>query len=156
MENQIIALLVYCLVYLKYGTQFLSLNCQSSLIIFFSHHMSRFKKAHGWQDVLLNFTNNAKLSLDGRKITLALFTDLSKAFDCLPYKPLISTLHAYNVDRNACLIILSYFTNRKQRVKLGDSMSDLRHSSKCAPKVHYLGLLCTMFFRIICYFFLII
>ena len=86
--------------------------------------MSGFRKAHGCQDVLLNFSNNAKLSLDGRKSTLALLTDLSKAFDCLPYKLLISKLHAYGVDRNECLIILSNFTNRKQRVKLGDSMSD--------------------------------
>ena len=51
-------------------------------------------------------------------------TDLSKAFDCLSYKLLIAKLHAYGVDRNLCLIILSYFTNRKQRVKLGDMKSD--------------------------------
>ena len=48
--------------------------------------MSGFRKAHGCQDVLLNFTNNAKLSLDNRNVTLALLSDLSKAFDCLPYK----------------------------------------------------------------------
>ena len=69
----------------------------------FSPHMSGFRKAHGCQDVLLNFTNNAKLSLDNRNVTLALLTDLSKAFDCLPYKLLLSKLHAYGVDRNACL-----------------------------------------------------
>ena len=72
----------------------------------FSPHMSEFSKAHGCQDVLLNFTNNAKLSLDHRNVTPALLTDLSKAFDCLPYKLLLSKLHAYGVDRNACLIIL--------------------------------------------------
>ena len=68
--------------------------------------------------------NNAKLSMDNRNVTLALLTDLSKAFDCLPYKLLLSKLHAYGVDRNACWIILSYFTDRKQRVKLGDCLSD--------------------------------
>ena len=41
--------------------------------------MSGFRKAHGCQDVLLNFTKNAKLSLDNRNVTLALLTDLSKA-----------------------------------------------------------------------------
>ena len=51
-------------------------------------------------------------------VTLALLTDLSKDFDCLSYKLLIAKLHAYGVDRNSCLIILDYFTNRKQRVKL--------------------------------------
>ena len=42
----------------------------------FSPHMSGFRKAHGCQDVLLHFTNNAKLSLDDRNVTLALLTDL--------------------------------------------------------------------------------
>ena len=86
--------------------------------------MSGFRKAHGCQDVLLNFTNNAKLSVDNRNVTLALLTDLPNAFDCLPYKLLLSKLHAYGVDRNACLIILSYFTDRQQRVKLGDCLGD--------------------------------
>ena len=77
--------------------------------------MSGFKKEHGCQDVLLNFTNNAKFSLDNRNVTLALLTDLSKAFDCLPHKLLLSKLHAYGVDRNACS--LSYFTDRKKKSK---------------------------------------
>ena len=55
----------------------------------FSPHMSGFRKAHRCQDVLLSFTNNAKLSLDNRNVTLALLTDLSKAFDCLSYKLLL-------------------------------------------------------------------
>ena len=101
--------------------------------------MSGFRKAHGCQDVLLNFTNNAKLSLDNRNVTLALLTDLSKAFDCLPYKLLLSKLHAYGVDRNACLIILSYFTDRKQRVKLGDCLSDWRQILKGAPQGSLFG-----------------
>ena len=37
------------------------------------------------------------------------------------------------MNRNACLIILSYVTNSKQKVKLGDSMSDWRNISKGAP-----------------------
>ena len=40
--------------------------------------------------MLLHFTNNVKLSLDDRNVTLALLTDLSKAFNCLPYKLLIA------------------------------------------------------------------
>ena len=34
----------------------------------FSPHISAFMKAHGCQDVLLHFTNNAKLSLDDRNV----------------------------------------------------------------------------------------
>ena len=105
----------------------------------FSPHMSGFRKAHGCQDVLLHFTNNAKLSLDDRNVTLALLTDLSKAFDCLSYKLLIAKLHAYGVDKNSCLIILNYFTNRKQRVKLGDIKSDWQPIFKGAPQGSLFG-----------------
>ena len=105
----------------------------------FSPHMSGFRKAHGCQDVLLYFTNNAKLSLDDRSVTLALLTDLSKAFDCLHYKLLIAKLHAYGVDKNSCLIILNYFTNRKQRVKLGDIKSDWEPIFKGAPQGSLFG-----------------
>ena len=105
----------------------------------FSPHMSGFRKAHGCQDVLLYFTNNAKLSLDDRSVTLALLTDLSKAFDCLHYKLLIAKLHAYGVDKNSCQIILNYFTNRKQRVKLGDIKSDWEPIFKGAPQGSLFG-----------------
>ena len=47
---------------------------------------------------------------------------------------LLSKLHAYGVDKNACLIILSYFTDKKQRVKLGDCLSDWRQILKGAPQ----------------------
>ena len=100
----------------------------------FTPHMSGFRKSHGCQDVLLHFTNNAKLSLNDRNVTLALLADLSKAYDCLLYKLLIAKLHAYGVDKTSCLIILNYFTNRKQRVKLGDIKSDWQPISKGAPQ----------------------
>ena len=101
--------------------------------------MSGFMKAHGWQDVLLHFTNNAKLSLDDRNVTLALLTDLSKAFDCLSHKLLIAMVHAYGVDKNSCHIILSYFTNRKQRVKLSDIKCDWQPIFKGAPQGSLFG-----------------
>ena len=45
--------------------------------------------------------------------------DLSKAFDNLDHKLLFKKLQAYGFDKKS----LSYFTNRKQRTKIGDSFS---------------------------------
>ena len=55
--------------------------------------MSGFRKAHGCQDILLNFTNNAKLSLYAGVVSLALLTDAFKVFDCFPYKLLIAKVN---------------------------------------------------------------
>jgi hypothetical protein len=52
------------------------------------------------------------------------FTYLSRAFDCLPPKLLISKLNAYGVDAKSCMMLANYFLGRKQRVKLAHTRSD--------------------------------
>ena len=44
--------------------------------------------------------------------------DLSKAFDCLNRKLLISKLSAYGFSRNALRLIHSYLSERKQHCKI--------------------------------------
>ena len=61
---------------------------------------------------------------------MALLIDLSKAFDCLPYRFLICKLRAYRLSVNACELSKSYFCERKQRVKLGDKYSEWLSLSK--------------------------
>ena len=52
-----------------------------------------------------------------------LFTDLSKAFDCLSHELLIAKLDAYGFDKNTLKLVNSYFSNRKQRVKINSKYS---------------------------------
>ena len=66
-------------------------------------------------------------------------TDLSKAFDCLPYRLLICKLRAYGLSVNACELLKSYFCERKQRVKLGDKYSDWLGLSKGVPQGSLMG-----------------
>ena len=49
----------------------------------FSPHMSGFRKAHGYQDVILYFTNNAKLFLDDRNVNFMSRMESNRVVYCL-------------------------------------------------------------------------
>jgi len=61
--------------------------------------------------------------LDKKGIIGVILMDLSKAYDCLPTELLIAKLAAYNFDKTALKMLLSYLLSRKQRVKVGSSFS---------------------------------
>ena len=50
--------------------------------------------------------------------------DLSKAFDSMPHGLLIAKLHAYGMSKNECSMIVSYLSNRRQRVKISGEVSN--------------------------------
>ena len=57
----------------------------------------------------------------------ALFTDLSKLFDCLSHELLIAKLDAaYDFDKNTIKLVSSYLTYKKQRVKINDKYNSWR------------------------------
>ena len=79
----------------------------------FSQYLSSYRARYGCQDVLLHFINICKKALDDGNVSMALLTDLSKAFDCLPYRLLICKLLAYGLGVNACELLKGYFCERK-------------------------------------------
>ena len=83
----------------------------------FSQYLSGYRASYRCQDVLLHFINICKKALDDGNVCMALLADLSKAFDCLPYRLLICKLRAYGLSVNACELLKSYFCERKQREK---------------------------------------
>ena len=104
-----------------------------------SPHLSGFRKAHSCQNVLVRFVEKTKMALDKGSFCGAILTDLSKAFDCLPYRLLISKLKAYGVSEQACLLIANYFCGRQQRVKIGSIKSEWRELIKGAPQGSLFG-----------------
>ena len=49
--------------------------------------------------------------------------DLSKAYNCLPYNLIIPKFQAYDFDNISLKLFHSYFSNRKQGVKIGSAIS---------------------------------
>ena len=62
-------------------------------------------------------------NLDRGGICGALFTDLSKAFDCLVHAFLLAKLEAYGFTYESLKLINSYLTDRKRRMKKNFSYS---------------------------------
>ena len=89
---------------------------------YFSKHQCAFRKGFSVGNCLLPMIEKWRESLDQGGTYGALLTDLSKTFDCL-HDLLIAKLHAYGLDTKSLKLMLSYLTNRKQRVKINDTYS---------------------------------
>ena len=84
---------------------------------------------------------NIKQHLDEGKVVRLLQTDLSRAFDCIPYKLFVSKLHAYGFSIPACELIFNYYYGRKQRLKLGDNVSEWQNVYKGSAQGSIIGLI---------------
>ena len=65
-------------------------------------------------------------------------TNLSKAFDCIDYKLLITKLYWYGISLSSINLLSSYLNNRTQRIKLNNCFS-LRHQIEYGVKVSQLN-----------------
>ena len=72
--------------------------------------------------------------------------DLSKAYDCIPHDFLIAKLVAYGNGQYSLLLIHSYLSNRKQRVKVWSQFSDWLEVKSWVPQGSVFG---PLFFNIL-------
>ena len=106
-----------------------------------SKHLCAFRSKYGCEDILLKFVEETKQALDKGDYCIAMATDLSKAFDCLPHRLLLAKANAYGFSPSACKLFMSYLTNRCQRVKINDNMSSWQYLKRGIPQ----GSLCGPF-----------
>ena len=67
------------------------------------------------------------------------FLDFSKAFDKVHHPSLVYKLSQYGITGNLIKWICSFLTNRRQRVIMGDEMSDWVQVSSGVPQGSVLG-----------------
>ena len=101
--------------------------------------LSAYRKGCGTQNVLLSAIEEWKTALDNDQHVGIVLMDLSKAFDAIPHGLLLSKLHAYGLSDNACEMIRSYLTDRRQRVKIDDVRSDWEYTIRGVPQGSQVG-----------------
>ena len=104
-----------------------------------SIYLCGFRKGMSTQNCLLLLIEKWKKCLDKTGKCGVLLTDLSKAFDCLIHDLLIAKLHAYGFDYLSLKLILSYLTDRKQRVRINASLSKWMDIMTGVPQGSVLG-----------------
>ena len=98
-----------------------------------------FVKNRGTTDALSILTKIILNKIDKSKAISITFLDLAKAFDTVDHSILLKKLERYGIRGHSLDLITNYLTNRKQRVKLNDIVSDYKIISTGVPQGTILG-----------------
>ena len=90
----------------------------------FWKYLTGFRKNNNTQNSLLRMVESWKVRLNNGSKVGVIIMDLSKAFDSLNHKLLLTKLKAYGLDSNSVTFMKSYLTNRLQRCKISSSFSE--------------------------------
>ena len=98
-----------------------------------------FQKGRTINQLLGNFSDHLNTELGKGMHSLVLFIDFSKAFDTIPHKGLLDSLHDAGI-RGKCLnLIADYLDNRSFNVRVGNSKSKIRKVKYGVPQGSKLG-----------------
>ena len=140
----------------------------SQLYDFFHHNnlfydsQYGFLKKHSTEYAAMELTDKVLKDIDEKNISLAIFMDLSKAFDTLDHSILIKKLAHYGVKGTALEWFTSYLTGRSQYVEIDGVSASILTLSTGVPQGSILGPLlfliymndvpyCTKYFNFILY-----
>ena len=98
-----------------------------------------FRKKHSTELAGLELNDIIINNLDNEKIPIAIFLDLSKAFDTIDHQILLKKLHHYGITGIPLKWFESYLTNRKQYVQYKDATSDYSMLKTGVPQGSILG-----------------
>ena len=98
-----------------------------------------FRKAHSTEQACIELVDKVLQSLDKGEIPVAIFIDLSKAFDTLDHGILLSKLDYYGIKGISLQWFESYLSDRKQYVSIDNINSSMKSVRTGVPQGSILG-----------------
>ena len=98
-----------------------------------------FRSGAGTEHALLNFSDDILKLIDKKKVAIATFMDLSKAFDCVDHNILLSKVKRYGIHETALQWINSYQSDREDFVYWNQTHSTSLNPNKDVPQGSILG-----------------
>ena len=105
-----------------------------------------FLKKHCTEHAILDLKEYIMSKLDNKDVMAVLFLDLQKAFDTVSHDIILKKLYHYGVRGKAHHLLKSYLSNRKQRTKVGNVLSDIAFVLWGVPQGSVLGPLLFLIF----------
>ena len=102
-------------------------------------HQYGFQKGHSTDHPIIHFLNHIAEANNKGQFTIAIFCDLTKAFDTVNHGILFKKLQYYGIRGVSLDWFKSYLTNRKQCVSIGTSQSSFRSIDIGVPQGSVLG-----------------
>lgn len=104
-----------------------------------SNNQFGFRPGLSSEDALYNVTKYISNALDNKKKALAIFLDLTKAFDTVNHDKLINILPSFGIKSNSLKWIMSYLKNRTQIVNINGTLGDKKKITCGVPQGSVLG-----------------
>ena len=94
---------------------------------------------HSCTTVLIDITNFAFDAIDKKEIVILVLLDYSKAFDCANHQLILAKSKALGFDDTALLLLSSYLSDRKQKIKIDNNESEWCNLINGVPQGSILG-----------------
>ena len=93
-----------------------------------------YRQGHSAEDAVTLVVNNVLLARDANLCTGLAFVDLSKEFDRVQHQQLVNILAGVGVKGTALDWFVSYLSDRRQQVKRGISLGEVKVCSRGSPQ----------------------
>ena len=97
------------------------------------------RKFHSTESALLHYTDELLKNMDDKKISVIVLLDMSKAFDSIRHDLMLCKLHKLGVSDTAFAWFKSYLSQRKQAVKIENTLSETLPLTVGVPQGSILG-----------------